>query len=127
MQVVVLELIPSPDQLPAGGAVSNDDFLTFICDQLRGLGDVRPRAMFGGVGLYLGDRFFGIVARGRLYFKTDQRSRRRYEAAGMGPFRPNRRQTLKRYYEVPVDVIEDDTRLASWARDAVSCDPTPSP
>ena len=33
----------------------------------------------------------------------------------MKPFRPNARQTLKSYYEVPADVVEDRGLLRRWA------------
>jgi DNA transformation protein len=33
----------------------------------------------------------------------------------MKPFRPNAKQTLKTYYEVPVEVIEDGEQLNQWA------------
>jgi DNA transformation protein len=33
----------------------------------------------------------------------------------MKPFRPNAKQTLKSFYEVPVDIIEDSEYLAEWA------------
>ena len=36
----------------------------------------------------------------------------------MKPFRPNARQTLKTYCEVPVTVLEDSDLLADWARRA---------
>jgi len=36
----------------------------------------------------------------------------------MKPFRPNATQTLKTYYEVPVDVLEDAGELTIWARQA---------
>jgi DNA transformation protein len=38
----------------------------------------------------------------------------------MKPFRPNPKQTLKTYYEVPVDVMEDGEQLTTWATRAVS-------
>ena len=37
----------------------------------------------------------------------------------MGPLRPNERQTLKSYYEVPPDVLADPEALLSWAREAI--------
>jgi DNA transformation protein len=37
----------------------------------------------------------------------------------MGPFRPNERQTLKSYYEVPPDVLDEPETLLSWAREAI--------
>ena len=76
--------------------------------------------MFGGYGLYRKETFFGIIHRGRLYFKTDDRTRAGYVARSMKPFRPNVKQTLKSYYEVPVEVIEDAEQLVAWAIDASS-------
>ena len=94
-------------------------FIVFVRDQLRSLGAIEARAMFGGYGLYAGDAFFGIVYRNRLYFKTDLLTAADYIDQGMAPFQPNRQQTLKNYYEVPADVLEDPEQLARWARAAL--------
>lgn len=98
--------------------MATDSFTEYVLDQLRAL-DVRARAMFGGVGLYHGEVFFGVVAEDRLYFKTDDKSRVEYERLGMEAFRPSEKQTLSSYYEVPPDVLEDDEELTSWALRAV--------
>ena len=90
-----------------------------MLERLRGLGVVDARSMFGGYGLYLGDTFFAVVYDDRLFFKTSDVSRERYVGAGMGPFQPNEKQTIKTYYEVPADVIEDTESLAEWAAEAV--------
>ena len=105
-----------PEEPPA--TVRADSYATYVLEQLRALGQVRCRAMFGGYGLYHGERFFGILYDGRLFLKTDERTRPEYEALGMEPFRPNERQMLKRYYEVPAEVVEDADRLAEWAERA---------
>lgn len=98
----------------------DEAFVRFVLDQLQTLGEVRPRPMFGGHGLYHRGVFFGIVFDGRLYLKTDADTVADYVAAGMGPFRPTPRQTLARYYEVPAEIIEDAELLAAWARTAVA-------
>ncbi|MBI3014173.1 MAG: TfoX/Sxy family protein [Candidatus Tectomicrobia bacterium] len=99
--------------------MKDDSFTEFIRDQLRDLGEVECRAMFGGYGLYHGEVFFAITFKGRLYFKTDPTTLPAYRKMGMKPFRPNARQTLKTYYEVPVDIIEDQDQLTAWARKAL--------
>jgi DNA transformation protein len=98
----------------------SDGFIDFLLDQLAGIGDVSARRMFGGVGLYAGDVFFGIVAQDALYLKTDDGNRARHEAAGMGPFKPypDRSETMQ-YYGVPLHVLEDAEVLVEWAREAV--------
>jgi DNA transformation protein len=100
--------------------VSEPSFRDYVLDQLESLDGVRVRSMFGGFGLYRKDVFFGIIAGGRLYFKTDESSRRLFLERGMEPFRPNDRQTLHTYYEVPVDVLEDADQLAAWAGKALA-------
>ena len=94
-------------------------FKTFVEDQLSSLRGVSCRAMFGGYGIYQGRTFFGILFRGQLYFKTSEATRGRYTAAGMKPFRPSAKQTLKNYYEVPAEVVEDPDELAVWAKEAI--------
>lgn len=98
----------------------DDSFADFVIDQLRDLPDIDCRAMFGGHGIYQDEVFFGIVAGGRLYFKTNVQSAALYRRRRMKPFRPNAKQTLKNYYEVPVEVLEDPDELAEWARRAVA-------
>lgn len=100
-------------------------FAQFVIDQMSDIAAVESRPMFGGHGLYCDSVFFGIVYRGRLYFRTDEVTRRRYEERGMEPFRPNTRQTLPRYFEVPPDVLEDRSELKRWVREAVASDPDP--
>ncbi len=75
--------------------------------------------MFGGFGIYWRDVIFGMVFRERLYFKVDDQSKGEYLSRGMGPFRPNERQTLRSYFEVPPEVLEDREALLSWAREAI--------
>ena len=106
--------------LSGAGSSHDRTFLAFVLDQLRGLPGVESRAMFGGHGLYQGPDFFGIVHRGRLYFRVSDATRPDYEARGAAAFRPGPSQTLKRYYEVPADVLEDAAEAVRWARAAVA-------
>jgi len=96
-------------------------FRTFVLDQLEPLGEVTPRSMFGGVGLYCRGSFFGIIARDTLYLKVDDTNRPDYDRAGMTAFKPypNRPGSM-RYYAVPVDVLESAPELIKWARKAVA-------
>ena len=99
--------------------LDTDSFRDFIQDQLQELGGVGFRRMFGGYGLYRGGVFFGILHKDRLYFHTDDTSRQAYVDHGMQPFRPNMKQTLKNYYEVPPEIVEDSETLVAWAREAM--------
>lgn len=97
----------------------DDSFNDYVLDQLAPLA-VTAKAMFGGHGLYRRGEFFGILHGGRLYFRTSDASRPAYIGRGMLPFRPNARQTLTSYYEVPPEVLEDGNELLAWARTALA-------
>jgi DNA transformation protein len=96
-------------------------FRQFVLDQLEELGDVMPRSMFGGVGLYHRGVFFGIIAGDFLYFKVDDSTRGDYESAGSHPFKPYpHRSGTMQYYAVPLSMLENAADLARWARKAVA-------
>ena len=96
-------------------------FREFVLDQLASVDSLRARAMFGGVGLYAEDVFFGILAADVLFLKVDDTNRREYEAAGSSPFKPyaDRAMTMP-YYNVPIVVLEDAGALGEWAARAVA-------
>src|SRR5438105_15916487 len=99
----------------------SDTFKAFVLDQLEELGDVTPKSMFGGVGLYHRGVFFGIIARDVLYLKVDEGNRSDYTRAGMKPFKPYRdRPGTMQYYAVPLAVLESAMDLTTWARKAVA-------
>ncbi len=98
----------------------SDSFRAFVLDQLADVGDVVPRSMFGGVGLYHQGVFFGIIAGDVLYLKVDNHTRQDYESAGTGPFMPYpERGGTMQYYAVPLDVLESSAELTRWARRAI--------
>ena len=99
----------------------DDSFKEFVLDQLSDLPDLRARAMFGAHGLYAGDKFFGIVDEGRLFFKTDAKTESDYTSRGMGPFTYEMKgKTMSMaYHEVPPDVLENRHELTAWARKAI--------
>jgi DNA transformation protein len=95
-------------------------FRAFVLEQLAGVESVRARAMFGGIGLYADDVFFGILAADALYLKVDDSNRGQYEAEGMTAFQPyaDKPMTMS-YYQVPARVLEDGDELTAWARASV--------
>ena len=97
-----------------------EGFRAFVLEQLADVDSVRARAMFGGIGLYAGEVFFGLVAANTLYLKVDDSNRRHYETAGMTAFQPypDKPMTMS-YYQVPAGVLEDRHELTEWARASV--------
>jgi len=100
----------------------SDDYRDFVLEQLAPAGRVTPRAMFGGVGLYLDGLFFALIDDDTLYFKTDDSNRARFEQAGSRPFCPfpDRPDQAMAYWQVTAEVLEDADELAAWAREALA-------
>jgi DNA transformation protein and related proteins len=96
-----------------------------LAEELLGaLPDLEVRPMFGGYGLYSRGVMFGILDDGVFYFKVDEVTRTEYETAGMGCFQASPTQVLRRYYQVPPDLLDDDRELLAWARKAVAVSQT---
>jgi DNA transformation protein and related proteins len=99
----------------------SESYVTYVTEQLTGVGRLRSKRMFGGVGFYSDDLFFGLLAGDALYLKVDDITRGDFTARGMGPFMPfpDKPDYAMGYYEVPADVIEDAEALVAWARKAM--------
>jgi len=101
-------------------AVSSN-YLEYVLEQLSGVGRVSAKRMFGGAGIYLDGLFFALVADDVLYFKVDAANQRDYEARGMQAFKPFGESSYNmRYFEVPIDVLEDRDQLRQWAIKALA-------
>ena len=100
----------------------SSDFLAYALEQLAGLAGLSARRMFGGVGLYCEELFFGLIDNDTLYLRVNDDNRADYTARGMSPFRPyaDRPELSMSYYEAPADVLEDPAQLVSWARRSVA-------
>lgn len=103
--------------MPAG-----DEFVEYCLDLLSALGPTKARRMFGGYGLYVGERFVAIIADQRLYLKTDDASRPAFVAARCQPFEYDAaggRRQVTSYWSAPDDALESPASMQPWARRAL--------
>lgn len=95
-------------------------FRDFALDQLAGISDLRAKSMFGGVGLYSGEHFFGILAGDVLYLRADDTTRDGFVKAGGRPFTPYPGLAASMsYYSVPIGVLESAPDVVQWATRAI--------
>ena len=99
----------------------DDSFKEFVLDQLSALPELRAKAMFGAHGIYSGEKFFGILDEGRLFFKTDATTEKDFIARGMEPFtyEMKGKVMMMAYHEVPPEILEQPHELTMWARKAI--------
>ena len=89
--------------------VSNE-YLQFIMQKLDPLGNVTSRAMFGGYGVFHDGLMFALIADDTLYFKVNESNRDIYKQSGSKPC-----QHGISYWEVPAELLEEDSSLHEWA------------
>ncbi|HKW01053.1 MAG TPA: TfoX/Sxy family protein [Vicinamibacterales bacterium] len=110
----------SKSRAPLRSLRTSAAFRDFVLDQLSDLPALSARSMFGGVGLYSGEVFFGLIAAGVLYLKVNDATRPSFEAAGSSAFKPyGGPGAMSSYFNVPLDVLEHAPTLVVWARRAV--------
>lgn len=101
----------------------SDEYRDFVLEQLKGLGDLASRRMFGGVGIWCDGLFFAILMDNVAYLKVDESNVDDFVERGMEPFRvpfrqprdSGRTEQVLGYYAVPADVLEDTDELERWA------------
>ena len=99
----------------------SDSYLAFVLEQLGGVKSVVTRRMFGGIGIYSDGVFFAVIDDDTLFFKVDDALAQRYIALGMPPFTPiPGAKPMSSYYQVPVEVLEDEETLGRWAKDSLA-------
>lgn len=82
--------------------------------RLAGLGDIRIRKMFGGHGIFLDERMFGLVdSQGDVFLKVDESNSAAYVKAGSS------KHSRMPYYQVPKVVLGNDAELKKWARASI--------
>lgn len=84
-----------------------------MVEALRPVGEVTSKSMFGGYGIFDSGTMFALInADAQLFFRVDDTNRQRYEAAGSGQHKP------MPYFQVPADVLKDESALIEWAEEA---------
>lgn len=98
---------------------SRDEFAAYCLELLAPLGACTARRMFGGHGIYLDGVMFALIAGERLYFKADEQSRPRWQAAGSEPFVYEVKGQPKKalgYWTPPHEAMESPPLMLPWAR-----------
>ncbi|MBF0162783.1 MAG: TfoX/Sxy family protein [Magnetococcales bacterium] len=98
------------------------EFVAFVTELISFVDGLRIKAMFGGYGLYQGDRMFAIILHDRLYFKTDAISRGEFAAKGLQPFTYTARgkDVTLSYFEAPTEVYDEQEAMACWVHKALA-------
>ncbi|MBI3369991.1 MAG: TfoX/Sxy family protein [Burkholderiales bacterium] len=100
-----------------------DAFADHCVELFSALGRARAKRMFSGHGFYVDDLFIALMISGRLYLKTDDESRPRFEAAGCEPFGYETKageRVVMSYWSAPEQAMESPALMLPWARLAMA-------
>lgn len=98
------------------------EYTEYVLELLEPLGRVRSSRFFGGVGLSIGNTQFAMIMGNSLYFVVDDSTRAKYEKAGMTAFSyltKKGRVQVRRYFELPEEILTDAQALKQWAEEAI--------
>ena len=90
-------------------------------DLFAAFGPIDVRRMFGGAGVFVGDRMIALVSREVIYLKADAETIPAFEREGLAPFSyatKNGEHKLTSYWRMPDRLYDDPEELARWARTA---------
>lgn len=94
------------------------EYIEYILDQLRPIGSLSTRRMFGCVGVFHQGLMFALIDNGRLYIKSDPVNRPLFMTQNYLPFTYiSRGKTMPLYYHaMPEDIIDEQDDLLTWAK-----------
>ncbi len=91
------------------------EFVTSVLTIMTPLGDVQPKRMFGGWGLFLEGNMFALINRAEeLFLKADDENKDAFIAAGSGT------HGKMPYYAAPAGALDSWKNLQGWAEGAVA-------
>lgn len=90
-------------------------FVTNVLTIMTPLGDVQPKRMFGGWGLFLEGNMFALINKGEeLFLKADDENKDTFIAEGAGT------HGKMPYYAAPADALDSWDKMQDWAEGAVA-------
>ncbi len=101
------------------------EYVRYVLEQFESLASfqrISTARFFGGVGLTDGRAQFAMMIGNALYYVVDDTTRSKYERAGMQAFAYQTRNGLvqvRRYFELPEEVLTEGTRLRAWTSEAM--------
>ena len=103
-------------------------FADFVVELFEGLGPVRIRRMFGGMGVYAGALdgkgvMFALVDDEVIYLKTDEALKAELRAEGSVSWTYSRapgKWEETSYWRLPETALDDPEEAVAWARKALA-------
>ena len=103
--------------------VASESFAEFLREQLKPLGRVTMRPMFGKTGVFCDGVMLGMVRDNTLYFRVDDDNRAVFkEAASFPPLNYQKKSGAidLSFWRAPERLFDEPDEFVSWARAALA-------
>ena len=99
---------------------NKSEFLQYALDLFNPLGRLTSKTLFGGNAILKNNITFAMVFDGSIYLKTNKDTVKKYLDLDSKPlsYKKNNKTINLRYYEIPIEVIDDEDQLMQWAIEA---------
>ena len=98
----------------------NEEYRTFVLDQLSGFGVFEAKNQFGGTALMSEGVAFAKIKHNKVWLKVDTTNLDDFVKHGMPQYTYGKDGSRKlNFYEAPSEVIEDRDELVIWAKKAL--------
>jgi DNA transformation protein and related proteins len=114
---------PKGSEQSASLMVATADFAEFLHDQLRPLGRMTTRRLFGKTGLFCDGVMLGMVADNTLYFRVDDENRALFKEAEAYPplnYIKGGVAIDLAFWRTPDRLMDEPDELLTWARAALA-------
>ena len=96
------------------------EFLQYALDLFSSLGRLSTKTLFGGNAILKNNITFAMVFDGSIYLKTSKNTVKKYLDLNSKPlsYKKNNKTIELRYYEIPVEILDEEDQLIQWAIEA---------
>lgn len=91
---------------------SQQSTVDYICEQIRGAGQITHRKMFGEYGVYCDAKFVGTICDDTLFLKVTKQAQELEPALEHAPAYKG----AKPSFVIPIAMLEDAERMAEFVR-----------
>lgn len=103
--------------------MNSADFVAHVVETTRPTLAATARRMFGGHGLFDGDRMFALIVDDVLYLRCGEGNRAAFDRLGLAAFEYSRaggRRVVMSYRQAPDEALENADAMRDWVRGAVT-------
>jgi DNA transformation protein len=103
--------------------VNSEDFVAHVVETMRPAVAATAKRMFGGHGIFGGERMFALIVDDVLYLRCGEGNRAAFDRLGLPAFEYSRaggRRVAMAYRQAPDEALDSPSEMRDWALGALA-------